>query len=260
MRGIRIVFVVVVAAAAAFAFVTRPRLPAAERGRRLAEAHGCFACHGPAGLKGVPNPGRKDRTVPTFGGDLMMYANDAADVRAWILDGSTERKRESASWKADRDSGAIRMPAFRDRLSAREVGDLVAYVMAASGSPEPGDSLALAGLERMDALGCRGCHGIGGRGAPPNPGSLKGYVPSWDGEDFPELVRDEREFGEWVRDGISARFQGNPAARWFLGRATLHMPAYRRHLAEGDVEALWAYVQWLRSPAARPDSAGVTAF
>ena len=154
----------------------------------------------------------------------------------------------------------MRMPAFKGKLLEREVRDLVAYVMAASSSPEPEDSLALAGLERMRALGCNGCHGMAGRLAPPNPGSLKGYVPSWDGADFPELVANEREFREWVNDGISQRFAANPVARTLLARGTLHMPAYERHLAPGDLEALWAYVQWLRSPAARPDSAEVTAF
>ena len=27
----------------------------------------------------------------------------------------------------------------------------------------------------------------------------------------------------------------------------LRMPAYREHLAPGDLESLWAYVEWLRS-------------
>jgi hypothetical protein len=95
-------------------------------------------------------------------------------------------------------------------------------------------------------LGCEGCHGLGGRFARPNPGSLKGYVPPWDGDDFPELVRDRTEFGEWAERGISRRFEANPVARFFLRRAALRMPAYRTHLAPGDVDTLWTYVQWLR--------------
>lgn len=255
-------FAVVVAVFALFGawFARRPHLPAAERGRRIAEREGCFTCHGPAGTKGAANPGRKDKTVPTFAGDLMMYAKHADDVRAWILDGGTPAKRASRSWQQERDAGAVRMPAFRGVLSGREVSDLTAYVMAVSESPEPEDSLALAGRDRAGALGCTGCHGHGGRLASRNPGSFKGYVPSWDGDDFPELVRDEREFGEWVRHGVSKRFRDNPAASFFLKRARLHMPAYDRHLVKGDLDALWAYVSWLRSPASRPDSAAVTAF
>jgi len=247
-------------AAAAALWITRPHLPPAERGRRLAEAQGCFTCHGPAGRQGAANPGRRDKSVPTFAGDLMMYAHDADDVREWILDGSTARKRESRTWREQRDAGALRMPAFRGVLSPAQVSDLVAYVMLVSESPEPTDSLALAGRDRAASLGCVGCHGPGGRLAPRNPGSLKGYIPSWDGADFPELVRDEAEFREWVEKGISARFRTNPAARFFLVRARLHMPAYERHLEPGDLEALWAWVRWVRSEAASPDSAEVTAF
>jgi DNA-binding GntR family transcriptional regulator len=71
-------------------------------------------------------------------------------------------------------------------------------------------------------------------------------VPSWDGRDFPELVKDSTEFREWVERGVSRRFATNPLARWFLDRAVLHMPAFEKHVAPGDVEALWAYVAWLR--------------
>jgi mono/diheme cytochrome c family protein len=261
MRRLLVLGVLALAAGlAGWSVVARPQLPPAERGRRLAERHGCFACHGAGGTKGAANPGRREKSVPTFAGDLMMYAHDAADVRAWILDGSTARKRESQTWRAQRDAGAVRMPAFRGVLREREVADLVAYVMLVSASPEPSDTLALSGRDRAQALGCVGCHGAGGRLALPNPGSLKGYVPSWDGADFPELVRDEAEFRAWVRHGIAPRLRDNPAARFFLDRARLRMPAYERHLEDGDLEALWAYVQWLRGPGAVPDSAEVTSF
>jgi len=260
MRILTVLVLLAVAGALGVAWLRRPQLPPAERGRRLAEEQGCFACHGAAGTKGTANPGRNDKTVPTFAGDLMMFADDAHDVREWILNGVTAKKRESKTWQAQRAAGALRMPAFRGKISDRDVSDLVAYVMLVSGSPEPEDSLALAGRDRVKALGCTGCHGFGGRLALPNPGSMKGYVPSWDGADFPELVTGEAEFRQWVEHGVSDRFKGNPAAMFFLRRARLHMPAYEKHLAPGDLERLWAYVSWLRTPAARPDSAGVTAF
>jgi mono/diheme cytochrome c family protein len=230
-----------------------PRLPAAERGRRLAQRDGCFACPVREGHGGAGNPGRTDREVPNFGGDLMMYAKSHAEVVEWIRDGVTRAKAGSASWKADRERGALRMPAFRARLNARQIEDLASYVEAVAGVPEPEDSLAKLGLERAERLGCTGCHGDGGRLSRPNPGSLKGYVPSWDGADWPELVRDRAEFEEWVKRGRSRRFERQPLAAWFLGRAVLRMPAYERHLEAGDLDALWAYVEWLR--AARLDRA-----
>lgn len=229
------------------AWVRRPRLPAAERGRRLAERTGCFACHGPGGVRGSANPGRVDLAVPSFEGDVMMYAKTAEEIHEWIHDGVTRKRAASRTWRAERDRGALRMPAFKGRMSERAMEDLVAYVMAMAGMPEPEDPAAALGLRRTEELGCVGCHGPGGRLASRNPGSWKGYVPSWDGADFTELVRDSAEFREWVEHGVSRRFEGNPLARFFLRRAVLRMPAYERHLSPEDVPALWAYVRWLRS-------------
>jgi len=185
--------------------------------------------------------------VPTFSGDLMMYAKNEEEVREWIRDGVPRARAESKSWQEERDAGVLVMPAFGEHLSEREIDDLVAFVRATGATPVPEDSLAQYGMERAKTLGCFGCHGPGGRFAPPNPGSFKGVIPSWDGKDFPDLVAGEREFTEWVEHGISERFRRNPFARFFLERAPIHMPAYEDHLEPGDREALWAYVAWLRS-------------
>jgi mono/diheme cytochrome c family protein len=190
----------------------------------------------------------------------MMYAKSAEDIRSWIREGSTPAKRASETWRKERERGTLRMPAFGKRFGPRELDDLVAFVEAVSGTPAPaeGDTLASLGLERAGKLGCVGCHGPGGRLARPNPGSLRGFVPPWDGPDFPELVRGRAEFEEWVKRGVTRRFEGNPAARWFLRRAVLKMPAYEAHLEPGDLDALWAYVTWLRAhpAAARPGVPG----
>jgi mono/diheme cytochrome c family protein len=224
----------------------RPRLPAAERGRRLAERTGCFGCHGPGGLHGAANPGRADKTVPEFEDDLMMYAKTPEEIREWIRDGVSKKKSSSQTWRAERDRGALRMPAFGRRLGEREIDDLTAYVVAVSGMADPTDSLPALGRERAEALGCFGFHGPGGRLARTNPGSLKGYIPSWDGEDFAELVKNRDDFEQWVNQGVARRLERNPIARTFLRRAAVHMPRYERHLEAGDLEALRAYVEWLR--------------
>ena len=175
----------------------------------------------------------------------MMYSESREDLRAWIRDGVTPGKAASESWKAERDAGALRMPAFKDRLSARQIDDLVAFV-SVMGGKTPDDSLAQHGRERAKELGCFGCHGPDGRFARPNHGSFKGYIPSWDGKDFPDLVRDRTEFAEWTRHGISDRFERNVFARFFLEHASVKMPPFDRFLEPGDVDALWAYVEWLR--------------
>src|SRR5882762_4236483 len=198
------VIAALVAGVAGYLFI-RPQLPAAERGRRLAERTGCYGCHGPEGLRGTSNPGRTDQTVPTWEGDLMMFGHSPGDIREWIRDGVTQKRAQSETWRRERDRGTLKMPAFKDRLSTSQINDLVAFVSAVHGVPEPEDSTVLHGRERIAALGCIGCHGAGGRLARANPGSLKGYVPSWDGADFPDLVRDKVEFREWVERGVSRR-------------------------------------------------------
>jgi mono/diheme cytochrome c family protein len=232
---------------AAVRFIFLPdRLPPAERGRRLAEREGCFACHGPGGIRGTQNPGRPEGSVPSYQGALMMYAKNREEILEWIRDGVTAARRKSTSWREERARGVLKMPAFGARLAPNQVADLVAFVEATSGIPKPPEGSPARGLERVHELGCDGCHGLGGRFARPNPGSLKGYVPSWDGGDFPELVRDRAEFGEWVERGVAGRLRKNPIAEYFLRRANLRMPAYGSHLAPGDVDTLWMYVQWLR--------------
>jgi mono/diheme cytochrome c family protein len=225
----------------------RPKLTAVERGRRIAERTGCFGCHGPEGIQGTANPGRSENNVPSFK-SLMMYAKNEEEVREWIRDGVTAARAKSETWKANRKAGALRMPDFGDRLRSSQIEDLVAFVMAVSGDEAPEDSLAAAGRARVTELGCTGCHGAGGRFARSNPHSLKGYIPPWDGADFPELVRDRSEFEEWVESGNTKRFKANPIAMHFIRGATLHMPGYKRFLKPGDLDALWAYVQWLRGP------------
>src|SRR5215510_12098822 len=133
------------------ALTFRPNLPAAERGRRLALRTGCFACHGPEGTRGTSNPGRVDKTVPDFGDDLMMFAKSRDEIREWIHDGATAAKRKSETWRRDRERGTLRMPAFGRRLGRQEIEDLVAFVEAAGGRPEPEDSLVAHGLERTRA-------------------------------------------------------------------------------------------------------------
>ncbi len=238
--------------AALWAVYLRPDLPPAERGRRLAENLGCFGCHGPEGSLGSPDPGREDGAVPGFGSELMMFASGPAEIRQWITDGVTRSRSKSISFNEQQDAATVVMPAFGRRLDPGQIDDLVVFVQAVNGAAAPADSLAGRGRKLAAGLGCFGCHGPGGRFARPNAGSLKGYVPSWDGADFAEVVRDRAEFEEWVRDGKSRRFTRNPLARRFLDRAVLHMPAYRDHLEAGDLDALWAYVSWLRTEGAAP--------
>jgi mono/diheme cytochrome c family protein len=211
-----------------------------QRGRLIAEAMGCAGCHGPGGGQPIGNPGAKGGEVPGWtGGTWMMWNRDERDVRAWILKGRPEHRAP--------DTGAlIAMPAYEGRLKPQEIDDLVAYVLAASHFGVIDDEAAAAGHEVAYRLGCFGCHGPEGRGLVMNPGSFKGYIPPWDGPDFAELVRDDEELRQWVRNGVSDRFLANPIARKILETQTIPMPAYRDRVSDDELNALTAYIAWVR--------------
>lgn len=219
-----------------------------ERGFRVAQARGCFGCHGPGGVRGVPDPGNGIGGVPAFSKEeVESYAQNEGEIREWILEGMPRRFREEAG-AAPR--ALLQMPAWRGVLSDREVDQLVAYVKAASDFVTPDDPPAAAGREAAARLGCFGCHGPQGRGNGPNPRSLKGYIPSWDGPDFPELARDEAEIREWILDGSPRRLRENRLAAFFLRRQLVQMPAYRGKIADEDVQRIVEYVRWLRKASA----------
>lgn len=219
-----------------------------QRGAVLATEHGCLACHGPAGRPDDPHP-EGTGGAPSFGrDDVTEYARDASEIREWILDGKPRRLREE---QKDEPPPLVAMPGFRGVLGDAEVDHLVAWVRAVSDFgpiPEP----AAAGRDLASRLGCFGCHGPQGRGDTPNPGSLKGYIPSWSGPDYPELVRDETELREWIRDGGPARLRGSSVASFFLKRQLIRMPAFGDRVSDGEARQIADYIRWLRSSTAVP--------
>ena len=217
------------------------------RGWAVAESQGCFTCHGVGGHRGMTDPGHGLEDIPPWSGGLMsMYAENEAEIREWIQDGLTKRVRKDPEQMKLRQGAAIAMPSFRDVLSDADLDALVAYVKAVADFDKPEDAKAEAGRQIAIQYGCFNCHGPQGRGALDNPGSLKGYVPAWDGPDYAELVRSEDEARQWILDGRARRLQDSSLARFFLDRQKVPMPAYRQHLKEADVDALLAYIRWLR--------------
>jgi mono/diheme cytochrome c family protein len=213
-------------------------------GARLAAERGCLSCHGAAGRLADPDGTLGVGSVPSFDhDDVTSYAQSEAEIREWIRDGKPRRLREG---RGDEPAPVLAMPAWRDRLSAREVDQLVAWIKAVSDF-EPVPEAVSGGRDAAARLGCFACHGASGRFDTPNPGSLKGHIPSWTGKDFLELARDDAEIREWIRDGSPRRLRENPVAAYFLRRQAIRMPAYGGRASEEDVARILAYIRWLRT-------------
>lgn len=219
-----------------------PQLGAAERGARRAESLGCVACHGPDGRGGIANPGSAEREVPGFaGGTTMMYLESPDDLRGWILDGRPARlDAPMAGPKA-----LLKMPAYRDRLDAEALDELIAWYRAVAAYTPEIPEAAADGRRAARKAGCFGCHGPGGLIGRTNAGALKGYVPAWGSPDYFALVKDDAELRAWILDGAPERIRSHPIAQWFTQRQHLKMPAYRDVLDLEQVDAIIVYIRWL---------------
>jgi len=214
------------------------------RGRAVARSHGCFGCHGPGGTRF--SPGEIDGAPGFTSGDLQAYADGPGEIREWVRDGVSQRFRADLEGLGEGERPLLRMPAFGHVLSERELEDVVAWLAVLADFQPPPSGAPAEGRAAAARFGCFTCHGPHGRADNPNPGSLKGYIPSWDGADFPELARDEGEIREWILDGTPRRLREHPVARWFLSRQVIRMPAYRGRIPASDLDLIVAYVGWLR--------------
>lgn len=213
------------------------------RGRLLAESHGCVTCHGPSAAAAIPNPGSRWGSVPKLGGgNAFMYLHDAGEIAETIRLGAPQAWLDDPEIRERLESQRLRMPAFGDRLSEREVADLTAWVQAVERFELPDEPEVAAGRELAREHGCIACHGIEGSGGLANPGSLGGFVPGFAGRNFDDLVEDEDEFREWIRTGTSRRLEGNPIVRWHWRRQRISMPAYGDALTDEELGHLWVWV------------------
>jgi mono/diheme cytochrome c family protein len=102
---------------------------AAFEGRKIAIRMGCFGCHGPSGIGGVPNPGSLKGTIPAWGSeDFDELVQNDDELREWILDGRSKRLWRSPAARFYLERQETPMPAYRDHLSDDELDNLVAYI------------------------------------------------------------------------------------------------------------------------------------
>ncbi len=153
----------------------------------------------------------------------------------------------------DEHEGLMKMPAFRSHVTDAQADDLVAYIVALSPKDAPPDEDVRRGFDIAARNGCFACHGPRGSGGIANAGSFKGYIPGFFGEDLRELANDRAEVEAWIRDGNVARLARNPAAKVFLDRQPIKMPAYAGHLTDTEISDLVAMVEWIHEEGGKPE-------
>lgn len=99
------------------------------RGAEVAAAASCFACHGPLGAGGKPNPGSLKGYIPGFwGSDFEELVRDERELRQWIADGQIERISQQPIGQHFLRQQVVRMPEFGEFIPPADIDALVAYV------------------------------------------------------------------------------------------------------------------------------------
>jgi mono/diheme cytochrome c family protein len=102
---------------------------------------------------------------------------------------------------------------------------------------------AVRGERLAGTLGCFSCHGAGGSGGTPNPGSEEGTVPAFTERTQMMYVKTADDLREYVLDGAPRRKREDPEYRAKMEAAGLRMPAYRSFVTASQVEDLVAYLR-----------------
>ncbi|MNM66828.1 Alternative cytochrome c oxidase subunit 2 [compost metagenome] len=196
----------------------------AEKGRKLAEANGCHACHSQDGSKGI-GPGWKDlygETVELADGSSVKA--DDAYIRESILDPKAKLVK------------GYPPVMVTYTFSDDEVAALIAYIKSLSAAGQDtaaaGAAAPASGQQLAQSLGCLACHSLDGS---------KGIGPSWQGlygktvtlADGSEVKADD----SYIRDSVL-----RPSAQIVKGYPPV-MPAFTPN--DQDLESLVAFIRSL---------------
>ena len=235
----------------------QPEYSPVGRGAQLAEAAGCFACHGRGDAEKRFNLRQKadawgTKNNPTFWDEDIAKVDEIVE---WITNGVTAAEVEKHKRLF------IKMPAYKDRLKPAEIDAIAAWILAeglkytqgtgptakpvpvSDGKPLAPDQLLVSGDRLSRKLGCYQCHGELGQGSVPNPGSFKAYIPGFFGQDFLKLTAngDRAEILHWIDQGRGQAIESGPLGRLaksYLDSQAIPMPGYRDQLAAPEKELL----------------------
>lgn len=244
----------------------RPEWSPVGRGEQIAQAAGCFACHGRseaelrANFRRTPSGDWRARGIPTFWSNGLT---EAEAIEEWIVEGCPPAERER------HEQLFVQMPPYQRFLPPEEIDAITAWILAqglhlahAATPADPGEiggdgrrteeELVREGDRLSRAQGCYQCHGELGQGGVSNAASFKGYIPGFFGADFRALTHggEREEILHWIDHGrgraIEAGFLGT-VARSIFDRQAIGMPAYQDRLTAPEKELLADYLLWLNA-------------
>ena len=117
----------------------------------------------------------------------------------------------------------------------------------------PRTNAAQRGRTLAAGLGCFNCHGPGGHGGTPNPGSKTGEVPSFHHGTIMMYARNDEDLREYILDGAPAAKRARPDYRAELDAQAIRMPAFKEFVSVGQVDDLVAYLRAASDLLAPPD-------
>jgi len=113
----------------AVAWFDKPPSELALKGRDVAFEKGCFGCHGPLGMGRLPNPGSFKGYIPGWDSpDFRELVRNEQELEEWILDGVSHRFRSNPAAQFFLKRQLIKMPAYRNHLSPKELEALKAFI------------------------------------------------------------------------------------------------------------------------------------
>ena len=248
-----------------FQLERRPEVSEIARGRTLALANGCFACHGTSDAdtrvnRRQINPGTwKPKSIPTFWENGIDRREVLVD---WITHGVPKEEAEAHR------KLLIQMPAYEKFMTASDIEAVAAWILsegirlsqstvASAASELPASAEAIHQLDRDHLLalgdrlarqhGCYQCHGEFGQGGADNPSSFKGYIPGFFGADFMKLTNhaDPAEILHWIDFGRGKEIESGALgalAKKYLDDQAIGMPGYRDQLTPLEKTALVDYL------------------
>jgi mono/diheme cytochrome c family protein len=101
----------------------------AKFGYEVAKRAGCFGCHGPYGMGGMPNKNSLKDYIPGWDGkDFEELTKNEDELKEWILNGNIQRLQKNPIARFFTERQVVKMPAYRDVLTDDEIEQIISYI------------------------------------------------------------------------------------------------------------------------------------